>query len=413
MVRHDPSLVEALSARGVQIHAPHAVVLCDLDPERFEADVEIYPGVTLCGRETSLGAGTRLGRCGGGFFERVQTGRGVELYGGFFQDAVFLDGVTVRGHAEMRGGTLMEEGSEAAHHVGYKMTITLPYVVAGSLINLCDVLIAGGRSRRDHTEIGSCLALYNFTPWGDKFASRFGDVPRGVFVRSPRIFIGGQTQIVSPVHIGYGATIPAGCGVRKDVPDGRLYGETTRSFDGVLDTSRYGALKAKVMHSAGFIAQLRALRLWYDLVRKACAADDPFLIELYEGACAQIDAGIKERLSRLDKLIARLPASRSAHVESLSTERAAVHRLRIAEHDGLLDGWRGMRATLSTPPEPTQADRETLGAIVRAFWTHQTTRPTSFVSFISSVLDENLVEQGAACLEGYVERATPSWPQTA
>src|SRR5690606_16728375 len=138
-----------------------------------------------------------------------------DLFSGYFVDATFLDGVTVRGHAEMRGGTLMEEGAECGHHVGYKMTIMMPNVVAGSLVNFCDALMAGGTSRKDHSEIGSCLALYNFTPWGDKFASMFGDVPHGVFLRERRIFVGGQTQIVSPVKVGYGALIPAGAAVRR------------------------------------------------------------------------------------------------------------------------------------------------------------------------------------------------------
>mgnify|MGYP000612120586 CR=1 FL=1 len=91
----------------------------------------------------------------------------------------------------------------------------MPWVIAGSLVNFCDALVAGGTSRRNHSEIGSTMALYNFTPRGDKFASLFGDVPRGVFLQEPRIFVGGQTQIVSPVKVGYGAVLAAGAATTR------------------------------------------------------------------------------------------------------------------------------------------------------------------------------------------------------
>ena len=105
--------IALLRARGVEVLAPGATVLEELDPERFEPGVVIHPGCTVRGRGSSFGAGTHLGRAGGGWFENVCTGRGVDLYGGYFKDAVFLDGVVVRGHAEMRGGTVLEEEAEA------------------------------------------------------------------------------------------------------------------------------------------------------------------------------------------------------------------------------------------------------------------------------------------------------------
>ena len=107
-------LVDALRARGVEVRAPAATVVEDLEPERFEPGVVIHPGCTIRGFGTTLGAGTHVGRAGGGWFENVCTGRSVDLYGGYFRDSVFLDGVTVRGHAEMRAGTVMEEEAEAA-----------------------------------------------------------------------------------------------------------------------------------------------------------------------------------------------------------------------------------------------------------------------------------------------------------
>lgn len=302
-------LLGELVRKGVEVLAPDATLLDDIDPERIEAGVRIYPGCTIRGSETVLRSGTELGRAGGGYFENVACGRDVTLYGGVFQDCVFLDGVTLRGHAEVRGGTLLEEGCEGAHHVGYKMTVMLPFVVAGSLINFCDALVSGGTGRDDHSEIGSTLALYNFTPWADKFASLFGDVPHGVFLRSRPIFVGGQSQIVSPVKVGFGAVIAAGAAVRRDVPAGRLYGEVTPALDREFDPERYGALLPKVRASVEFVANLRALQLWYREVRRPLARGDKLQLALYDVAESQLEAGIAERVKRLRKMIDKLPRS--------------------------------------------------------------------------------------------------------
>ncbi|PIW02222.1 MAG: UDP-N-acetylglucosamine pyrophosphorylase [Deltaproteobacteria bacterium CG_4_9_14_3_um_filter_63_12] len=344
-------MIQALLAKGVHIPAPAAVVVEGVDIDRIEAGVTLHPGTTLRGAKTLLRAGTQLGKTGGGYFEDISTGKDVDLYGGYFKDAVFLDGVIARGHAEMRGGTLMEEGSEVGHHAGYKMTITMPFVVAGSLINFCDALIAGGTSRKDHSEVGSCLALYNFTPWGDKFASLFGDVPSGVFLKSRRIFIGGQTQIVSPVHVGYGAVIPAGAAVRRDVPANTLYAEapfTPGSHD--FDPDRYGALTPKFRATMRFIGNLLALRAWYQEVRIPTACD-ALQKALYEAALRQVEAGISERRKRLEQLVERLPRSLVLHSQAATSET----RKRCDEHSLVMSLWPQWSAKLSSNDVPSDA----------------------------------------------------------
>ncbi len=397
-------LVEQLQARGVVIHRPAATMIEDVDPERFEAGVEIYPGTVITGQASLFGAGTVLGKAGGGSYNNVRTGRGVKLNGGMFDDAVFLDGVTVRGYAEVRGGTLMEEGSEAAHNVGYKMTIMLPFVVAGSSLNFCDALFAGGTSRSDHSEIGSCLALYNYTPWGDKFASLFGDVPRGVFLRSPRIFVGGQTQVVSPVHVDYGAVVPAGCAVRRNVGPGRLYGERMPPVDTDFDPALYGGLVPKFRTTAQYVGNLRALELWYEQVRLP-AADGAHQHALYSAALQQVRAGIAERIKRLQKVIDKLPASRELHIAKLTDalpKALLLHRRRIDEHDALIDGWPVVRAALSNAYDVAGADDPTVFAdLVAALsgdgaWTDRL-----------AALDDGLVTRGTAALQACVERYVP------
>lgn len=391
-------LLDALRARGVVVHCPEATVLHNLDPDRFEAGVEIFPGCTVSGRESLFGAGTELGAAGGGSFHNVRTGRDVSLHSGYFDDAVFLDGVTIRGFAEVRGGTLLEEGCEAAHNVGYKMTVMLPFVVAGSGINFCDALFAGGTSRSDHSEIGSCLALYNYTPWGDKFASWFGDVPRGVFLRSPRVFVGGQTQVVSPVHVGYGAVIPAGCAVRRSVPEGRLYGERMPPTDMPFDPALYGGLTPKFALTAEYIGNLRALEVWYEHVRHP-AARDAHETALYDAALVQIRAGIAERIKRLQKIVDKLPSSRARHEAATADAPAkvvALHEKRIAEHDAIVAGWPDARSRLEAAPNvlPFSGALAELAVsmVGETGWTERL-----------GGLDVGLVARGAAALQSCVD----------
>lgn len=407
---NDKSLPLALRERGVVIHSPLATVIQDVDPEKFEPGVEIFPGTTIRGRQTRFGAGTKVGKAGGGYFEDVQAGRDCDLFSGYFKDCVFLDGVTVRGHAEMRGGTLLEEGCEAAHHVGYKMTIQLPYVVAGSLVNFCDALMAGGTSRKDHSEIGSALALYNYSPWGDKWASLFGDVPRGVFCRSPRIFVGGQTQIVSPVQVGFGAVIPAGCAVRRDVPEGRIVGSGTLEIDQAFDAKRFGAILPKVKTTVRYLANLRGLLYWYRRVRMPIAQGDAFLTGLYQGAMRQVLAGITERIKRLDALVKRLPESLEEHeiaralAEDEGDDAAATrHRKRAREHRTFIERWPAFRETLMANPPDLKDDA--LDQIVKAFQSAKAVDESlTYIDFITQLLDDRRVEAGVAHLSEYVER---------
>ena len=121
----------------------------------------------------------------------------------------------------MREGTLLEERASTAHCVGLKQTILLSFATLGSLINFCDVLMAGGTSRRDHSEVGSGFIHFNFTPWGqagDKAtASLVGDVVGGVFLDRRRIFLGGAGGMIGPRSVGYGSIAGAGQVLRRDV----------------------------------------------------------------------------------------------------------------------------------------------------------------------------------------------------
>ncbi len=205
--------VERLLARGVRMPNPFSVdVGEEVDPERISTNgVVLYTGTKISGAKTLISSGAKLGCEAPVTVADCRLGRGVELKGGFFKSSVFLDQANMGSGAQVREGCLLEEEANGSHTVGLKQTILFPFVTLGSLINFCDAFLAGGTSRKDHSEVGSSYIHFNYTPNQDKAtASLLGDVPRGVMLREPPIFLGGQGGLVGPARIGFGTVIAAG-----------------------------------------------------------------------------------------------------------------------------------------------------------------------------------------------------------
>ena len=139
-----PQSVRNLLNRGVLLPCPYSVEIDDsVVPERIAAGVVIHTGCRIAGAKTSMGPGSELGKEAPVVVENCQLGHKVELKGGYFSGATFLDGANMGSAAHVRPATLLEEEAGGAHAVGLKQTIFLSFVTAGSLINFCDTLMAG------------------------------------------------------------------------------------------------------------------------------------------------------------------------------------------------------------------------------------------------------------------------------
>jgi UDP-N-acetylglucosamine/UDP-N-acetylgalactosamine diphosphorylase len=207
--------------------------------------------------------------------------------------------------AHVRPATLLEEESGGAHAVALKQTIFLSFVTTGSLINFCDVLMAGGTSRNNHSEIGSSYIHFNFTPHQDKATpSLIGDVPRGVFLDQPPIFLGGQGGLVGPARIAYGTVLPAGAICRQDVLEERklftppVVEPGTRGFA----IGIYRSINRIVENNLIYIGNLWALKAWYQHVRIRTMSSDAFARACHVGALKQIEDALRERLKRMKEL---------------------------------------------------------------------------------------------------------------
>lgn len=346
------SRVDDLLKRGVQIAVPGSVEIgAEVDPARIAPGVVIHAGCKLFGEHTSMGPGCVLGREAPATVENCQLGERVALKGGYFNGAVFLDGAAMGSGAQVRAGTILEEGAEMAHTVGLKQTIFFPFVVGGSLINFCDALMAGGRSRQEHSEIGSSFIHFNYTPHGDKAtASLIGDVPRGVMLDQAPIFLGGQGGIAGPVRIEYGTVQAAGQVARKDVleqgqlvvpgsprPYARPYGIGHRSVARVL------------RNCALYIGNIAALQVWYDHVRRPLMAKTPHGAACLAGALEQLAVVRQERLNRLEAVMVRIA----------ELDRSTLAKALRVEHEALCAGWPAAKAQLAAVGDTDAAEKDT------------------------------------------------------
>ncbi len=301
---------DRLTALGVQIICPDSVHIDDsIDPHRIAGNkVCIHQGCRIAGQRTYIAEGVKIGTEGPATVIDCQIGPGVELKSGHFEKAVFLEGAKLGAGSHVRGGTILEEQANTAHCVGLKQTILFPFVTLGSLINFCDCLMAGGTSRKNHSEIGSSFIHFNYTPNQDKAtASLIGDVPHGVMLNQPPIFLGGQGGLVGPCRIAYGTVSAAGTIVRKDQlkPHHLVYGGASKGGCMPWKPGGLGASQRIIRNNLSFLGNLFALRAWYDQVRRQFISKD-FSVELLAGLIENVDRGLKERIIRLRFYIERL-----------------------------------------------------------------------------------------------------------
>jgi UDP-N-acetylglucosamine/UDP-N-acetylgalactosamine diphosphorylase len=332
----------------------------DVDLDNIAADAVIHSGSRIRGKDTSIGSGCVIGAESPATIENCQLGRCVQLKGGYFSGAAFFDGSNLGSGAHVRAGSILEEEAGGAHSVGLKQTVFLPFVTAGSLINFCDALMAGGTSRKDHSEIGSSYVHFNFTPHQDKAtASLVGDVPNGVFLDNRPVFLGGQGGLVGPARIAYGSVVAAGGVCRRDiaVPD-QLYipappKEDTRPYE----TGAYGSIDRIVKNNLTYIGNITALREWYGNVRCRFVRDR-FDQAVLDGGAENLSVILDERIKRLGDLAGKMKYS----FQWLKNNGGSADI--IAEQERFYSGWPDLEMKLKE--EVAGQDMENRNVLVGA-----------------------------------------------
>ena len=364
--------VAKLRDAGADVWGPDRVYIsADVKLENIEAGATIHHA-TLAGADLRIGRGTRIGASGHALVSDCQIGRDVELGAGSYEGATILDGARVRGYTELRPGTLLEEQVDAAHNAAFKNTVLTANVITGSLVNYCDVLMSGGTSRVNHSEVGSGVVHFNFDPRGDKWSSLIGDV-RGVLLRSAPVFVGGQCGLVAPVQVDFGAVLAAGSVIRSDVGPERVHFEAAENrVIEDFDAEIYTGLKRKFLATAKVVGNLWALDCWYEKVRLGFVDEDQK--PLYQAARKQLTTHVSERAQRLMKIINKLERSIEKSSKTGDSRLKALH----GEHRMLIEQRQRIENLLMARPEAPEvpkafldayeaarADRNHLGAVLQ------------------------------------------------
>lgn len=332
MTPPNSAAINELIRQGVRIPHPGMVHIADeVDIKRIAGDCVLHPGCRLTGRDLSIGPRCVLGDEAPLTLNNCQLGADVKISGGYAAESTFLDGASVGSSAHIRPGVLLEEKAQVAHAAGLKQTILLPRVVTGSLINFCDCLMAGGTGRGVHSEVGSSYIHFNYTPRGDKAtASLFGDVPRGVLLDQPPIFLGGQGGAVGPVRVDFGVFIPAGVILRRDVLAGQAAPKPGPDPATPLVNYPFGEYRSIdriIRNCLVYAGNILALREWYGCVRTLFANSASSRACLL-GAMTRLDIIWKERLARMRELAIKVgdSAARLARRTDAPRELVAIQK---------------------------------------------------------------------------------------
>ncbi len=316
------NIVKILINKGVKIPNPESVYISqDVDPERISKEnVTIFTGCKIMGKQSLIMKNSQIGYEAPVTLENTLVGENCKLNGGFFRNAVFAGDNIFGSGAHVRDGTILEEQANAAHTVGLKQTILFPFVTLGSLINFCDCFMAGGTSRKNHSEVGSSFIHFNYTPNQDKATpSMMGDIYNGVMLKSKPIFLGGQGGLVGPLKIAYGCISAAGSIIRKNQlkNDQLLFGGAFREISIPRQDSIYKNVTHIFNNNVQYISGLISLKFWYQHIRKLFIYDQ-FSKALIKGMQKTLDNCIKERIQRLEIFSQKLEKSKEIFLKKSS-----------------------------------------------------------------------------------------------
>ncbi len=396
----------SLIDKGVIIPFPAEVSIGDdVNPGMIAPGVVIHPGCRISGKTTSIQAGTVLGVQGPVTLTDCQTGRDVELGGGFFSRSVFLDRSAVAADAHVRDACILEEEAGAAHSVKLGHSVLLPFVNLGSHIDFCDCLMAGGTDARNHSEVGSSFVHFNLTPNRDRAApSLLGDVPRGVMQGERPIFLGGQGGLVGPAVIEYGTVTSAGTIVRGDITEGgkMVFDDHPRPALRNFRPGIYWEITRRVRNNLLFIANLVALRAWYVFVRSEFFGSGAGEQALLRGALEKLDMSLDERIGRLGEMAGNMPESIREYQALMGK---AARRTLVAQERELFEKWGRMSGMLRSLKSCTgdEQDRD-------AFLSRLASGTEDGRDYIETVggLDAETRRSGIRWLQGVVDMVVDS-----
>lgn len=187
----------ALMDGGVTIYLPETVLI---DPEvEVGSDAVIEPGVQLLGR-TRIGSHCRI-QSGSVLTDASLEHHVLVRQHSVITASVLRAGTIVGPFAHLREGTELQAGARVGNFVEVKKSILGEGVKAMHLSYLGDATIG----RESNIGAGTITCNYDGVK---KNPTKIGE----------RVFVGSDSALVAPIHVGDGAYIAAGSTVTEDVP---------------------------------------------------------------------------------------------------------------------------------------------------------------------------------------------------
>lgn len=192
--------LERLMVAGVTIEDPATTYV---DPAVVVgADTVIHPMSTLRG-STTLGAGCEIGPLA--TLSNVRAGNRLVAGPSWLEDCVVGDDVKIGAYCRVRPNTVLGTGVELGTHAEIKNST----IGAGTRVSHFSCVLDSEVGR--DVNIGAGTVTCNFDGEG-KHRTTIGD----------RVFVGSNTTLVAPLHVGEDAYIGAASFVDTDVPPGAL-----------------------------------------------------------------------------------------------------------------------------------------------------------------------------------------------
>jgi len=403
MEKQGNQIIAQLLNKGVKIPNPSTVEIgSEVGIDRISGNnVTIYGGCKILGSKTLILPGVTIGYEGPATIENCQVAPDVHLRSGFFKEAVFLKMASLGSGSHVREGTILEEQAGTAHTVGLKHTILLPFVTLGSLINFCDCLMAGGTSRKNHSEVGSSYIHFNYTPNQDKATpSLLGNVPYGVMLNQRPIFLGGQGGLVGPCRLAFGTVISAGTIHRKDEfkPGRLLLGRGQKGGAMPFVPGLYRGVKRIVINNLYYLGNLIALKMWYHHVRNQFISDE-FPVSLLQGLKEKADLAIDERIYRLELFSMKMPNSAEIYQ---ATRGKNASKLLLQKKTELYERWADLEEGFVNLRKH-EGDKQLMEIFLNSIDKRIQNRGRDYLGVIQSLSPKD-IRIGVQWLQGIVDR---------
>ena len=201
-------LNELAKQRIIAKHLENGVHFIGLDGIVIGPDVEIAPGAeilpgTILYGKTRIGAGSIIGP--NSLLEDAVVGENTQFNASQGRQCRIGSGVTVGPFAHLRPDAVIGDGAKLGDFVEVKNA------TVGEGTSVAHLTYIGDSDIGRHCNFGCGVVFANYDG-ENKYRSEIGDYA----------FIGCNTNIISPVHIGSRVYAAAGTTITKDVPDGAL-----------------------------------------------------------------------------------------------------------------------------------------------------------------------------------------------